>query len=244
MVGGTAGSAGTPNAGGVAGVLIGGGAGQPPTAGGAAGFAGAGGGWGWPTTLSECDAATNEHLWAVVYDGPKVPEGMYDGDGRTGGLLSWNDSCASDIAAARLLAESELGSWVSEDDSSPYYYEFVSGTAPDERVHRVTKCEFFDGTVVGEPYRNPDGVRLLASYLWFVEYRVNASAKVVAGAFGPSAARIEFALCFTITVYGDWGLSDSITYYERRFAVDLSGGVSIDPDESLRTIEGEYHPNP
>ena len=53
-----------------------------------------------------------------------------------------------------MLAEGQLGSWNSEDDSSPYYYEFISGTAPNEQVHRVTKCEFYDGTALGEPYRD------------------------------------------------------------------------------------------
>jgi hypothetical protein len=240
-MGGAAGSAGSLSTGGVAGSGAGG---TPDATGGSSGAAGAGGAWSWPATVDSCDDATDEHLLAVVYDGPKVPEGMYDGDSRIGGLLSWNDSCASDFAAARVLAEAEMGSWTSEDDSSPYYYEFISGTAPDERVHRVTKCEFFDGEVLGEPYRDWDGARLLVSYLWFVEYRVNASAKVVAGAYGPSAAAYEFFLCFTLTVYGDWGLYDEITYYERPITVDLSGVVSIDADQSLRTIQGQYNPSP
>ena len=160
------------------------------------------------------------------------------------GLLSWNDSCASDFAAARVLAQGVLGAWDSEDDSSPYYYEFISGTGSSAQVHRVTECEFYDGSVLGAPYRNPDGVRLLASYLWFIENRSNASLKVVAGAYGPSAASIEFFLCFTLTVYGDWGLYDQITYTERLVSVDTSGNVTIDPDQSLRTIQGQYHPNP
>jgi hypothetical protein len=223
----------------------GGAGGQPGTTGGAAGSAGAGGGWSWPATVDSCDDATDEHVLAVVYDGPKVPEGMYDGDGRTGGLLTWEDGCATDIALARVMAGAELGSWDSEDDSSPYYYEFISGTAPNEHVYRVTKCEFYDGTALGEPYRDWEGARLLASYLWFIENRANASAKVVAGAYGLSAAEYEFFLCHTMTVYGDWGLYDQITYYERRITIDLSEGVvTIDADQSLRTIQGEYNPNP
>jgi hypothetical protein len=239
--GGAAGSAGSLGVGGVAG---GGAGGQPDATGGSAGAAGEGGGWGWPGTVDSCEDATDEHLLAVVYDGPKVPEGMYDGDGRTGSLLTWEDGCATDIALARVMAGAELGSWDSESIASPYYYEFTSGTAPDEHVYRVTRCEFFDGTVLGEPYRDWEGARLLASYLWFIENRSNASAKLVAGAYGPSAAAYEFSLCFTMTVYGDWGLYDEITYYERHILVGLTGVVSIDADESLRTIEGQYNPNP
>jgi len=108
----------------------------------------------------------------------------------------------------------------------------------------VTKCEFFDGSVLGEPYRNPDGVQLLASYLWFLENRANGSAKVVAGAFGPSAARYEFSLCHTMTVYGDWGLFDEITYYQRPVVVELSGLVTVAADQTLRTIQGQYNPEP
>jgi hypothetical protein len=40
--------------------------------------------------------------------------------------------------------------------------------------------------VPGEPYRNSDGLRLLASYLWIAEDRINASAKLVAGHSDPA----------------------------------------------------------
>jgi len=53
----------------------------------------------------------------------------------------------------------------------------------------VTKCEFFDGTVLGAPYRTLDGLGLLASYLWFTENRNNSSAKIVAVAPVAASAR-------------------------------------------------------
>jgi hypothetical protein len=54
----------------------------------------------------------------------------------------------------------------------------------------------------------------------------------------------QFFLCWTLTVYGDWGLYDEIRYYEQRYTVDASGTVGIGTDELLRTVQGRYNPNP
>ena len=239
------GRGGMPGSGGAAGQDGGGVDGKPPLLDGGGETGGADAPWAWPATLGRCEQATDQHLLAVVYEGPKAPE-PYDWGSNPGGTLTWSATCANDLASARLLGAQALASLDREDATSPYFYEFADETSRTyDQIHRVTKCEFYDGAALGPTHRNLDGLGLVASYLWFTKNQTNASAKIVAGAPVALAATVdEFFLCSTLTVYGDWGMYDEIRYYERRHTLDVSGTVGIGTDELLRTLQGRYHPNP
>lgn len=243
--GGTGGSGGIPGTGGTAGRDAGAVDRPPPGIDSGADARGLDGGSSWPATLARCSDATDEHLSAVVYEGSKAPA-PYDWSANPGGTLTWSAACASDLASARLLAAQALAVVDREDAASPYFYEFADETSRTyDQVYRATKCEFYDGAVLGTPYRSLDGLGLVASYLWFAKNRSNSSAKIVAGAPVATAATVDqFFLCSTLTVYGDWGMYDEIRYYEQRHTLDASGTVVIGTEQLLRTIQGKYHPNP
>jgi hypothetical protein len=241
---GMGGTTGAPGSGGVGGKDAGGTGGKPFVLDGSADGIEIDGSAVLPVTLAKCDDATDEQLRAVVYDSAKAPE-PYDWDANAGGTLAWDQACAGDLAAARLLAKTALDTLDREDAESPYYYEFADETSRSyDQIYRVTKCEFFDGAVLGQAYRTPHGLGRLASYLWFVKNHNNGSAKIVAGAPGADSAPLEFFLCHTLTAYGDWGLYDEIRYYERRYTVDASGALATESDRSLRDVQGKYNPNP
>jgi hypothetical protein len=208
------------------------------------GMVGLDGGAAWPKTLAKCEDATDDQLRSVVYGTEKAPE-PYNWDALPGGTLTWDKACASDLATARSLAKAALTTLDRENATSPYYYEFVDETSQSyDQGYRVTRCEFYDGAVLGQPYRNLDGLGLLASYLWFIKNHNSGSHKIVASAPVVGSASPTLFLCYTLTVYGDWGLSDDIRYYQTRYALDASGSLTVADDEKIRNIQGKYNPNP
>jgi hypothetical protein len=186
--------------------------------------------------VGSCGDLTDEQLRALVYGGPKVPTGYFN-DAPAGAILSWDPVCANDLNSARMSAAQALQAPFTESEQSPFYFEFQSTGGPYPRVYRVTKCSFWDGMRLGS-----FSLKELAGYLWFISNHNVTGNFIVTGVEYVGNATCWFTLCQVMTVYGDFGVCDEISLYERTYSISISDGtVMVTSDMLVRTIQGQCH---
>lgn len=54
-----------------------------------------------------------------------------------------------------------------------------------------------------------------------------------------------YTIYYYVTTFGDWGMSDSISYYKQNIVINKNNGkYVIEQEKKISEFEGEYHPSP
>lgn len=139
------------------------------------------------------------------------------------------------------------------------YFEFEMKNASSDHILllRVSKCDYFVanrgrfwdenqdiGTLAREP-RTPDSLQELAEYLWFTSHYNQGGASALSSFSVPASEGQLIHVLFDIeTSFGDYGLHDRITLREHVFSLSLDNGIVHHEGADVRTINGQYNPDP
>jgi len=175
----------------------------------------------------------------------------------------WIELCTDDLEQAKEWSElsSRYSAYyrdlVSQRETEKYFeFKRVYSVRPtDILLSRAHKCSYYDassrdlfldpptlGTLNKRPLV-PSVARELIEYLWFFQ-REGPGEKVLHSATTEAAGLYRHAIYSVRIVYGDWGMYDQISL--RRFTYTVhatTGEVLRTARETLRTVQGRYHPN-
>lgn len=194
-----------------------------------------------------CADWSDEDVLAVVYGGPKVPDGFYFDEPDSGFTFQWRTPCAAGVADARARTAEIFGTdaLTGGERSTDQFHEIDVQNSPTLVVRvRFTRCDYFDGTTLaGAPHDGPEPLGFLLGYLWFTENHNLGGAHILGGVGHLGDTRHRYELCHVRTVYGDFGLCDQISLVQDVATLMSVGGTveMIEEATLLRTIEGTCH---
>jgi hypothetical protein len=175
---------------------------------------------------------------------------------------AWIELCTNQYPEARNWADSSDESssvrrTILEESQSEKYFEFLAcnpQSSTDCIRFRVHKCGYLDrgqydrfvqGALLGTFNQRPINqveVRELVEYLFFLEsYNTSGSEALSSLSSSNDSAFVQtiYAIEFS---YGDYNLYDRITLYRSTTSVNRTTGEVRQSRESLRSINGRYHP--
>ncbi len=188
-------------------------------------------------TVSAAPSGAREHVWIEL-----CTDSMEQ-------ALEWSELSSRYSAYYRDL--------VSQRETEKYFeFKRVYSVRPtDILLSRAHKCSYFDasardlfldpptlGTLNRRPLV-PTTARELIEYLWFFQ-REGFGEKVLHSATAEETGFYRHTIYSVRLVYGDWGMYDQISLRRYTYTVDaVNGEVVRTARETLRTVQGRYHPN-
>lgn len=194
-----------------------------------------------------CSAITDEMLRNVVYEGPRVPDGFYYEEPGEMAMFQWRTPCSDSLEGTVTQASGLFGAdnIVSAEAFDKYYQADMlpPDTGGYHVLFRNTRCDYYDGSMLaGAPHETADALANLVSYIWFTENHDYYGSAIVSGEGSCDGEGCDYDLCTVQTVFGDFGLCDSITLSRQHYGVSTSGAVRFAAPVEVRTIDGTCHP--
>ena len=183
----------------------------------------------------------------------------------------WIELCSNDIEQAREWAiatdaNSSVHRTLKGERETEKFFEFdyrdVIAGQPWSLLTRVHKCSYFEPTLdhLSPEYEfggfseavlgllhgpaTLEAIQEFVEYTWFTDsYNIGGS-RLLASVATEELDSLIVDLYTTVFVGGDWGLCDSVTLMKVTYSLDRVSGEVCVFQESIRTVQGECHPEP